>query len=775
MRNLIRTIRGTWKVRQPGLGWGAGVAIFAVLAVTPLFRGLYFRGEQWLAMVVVFSAAAALFVSSPHVLGRGTGQDRFAVAVGVVAAVSSLWAVDPEAGLRRGMLMLAGVAVYWSARHLGSELLRSAVAAGGVATWLAGLAVAAGYLAVEDAIQAGRLASTLQYPNSSAAYWSVLAVLGVGYWLFGGTRLVRTAGALFGVFGTSGVVLSQSRGGILAFAAGLVLLWALMPRGYRMRLAVRLTALLLASVPVVYLVEAGITTQRAATIWAAVALAVAAGAASEVGAERTDRLMERRPGLLIALAATAAVLSLALGAIWLPDWVVQRLRSISLEDYSAWERLRWTRDALRMVRERPLLGWGGGGWNAAYKAFQSYDYNTRHVHNDLMEWWIETGTVGLVALLGFWAAALHAAWRALRSDAPAEARLRVGTTLVAALVLALHSVIDFNLQLGALLLSMWALLGALRADTAAMLQAAAPEERKPASRASAAQRERRLRAFRAAVGTGCALAAAAALVGYRGHALGEQAVVAFQAGRMETAQRLFSQAIDWTPWVGSYYVDRATTVINLVARNRLVRESLKDARHDLERAVSLEPYNANYHTLLASYLINTGEAAVGVEHLEKATKLNPFEIGTWENLAAGYVLMAKLSLEANELDQALAHARSAIDIRSRVQALAASIPAKVREDQRIPVMTPRLALNLGEAYLLTRDTERARPLLELAAQDPDPNARAEALFWMALAADLSGQGADAQRLRQEVQKLNPRYDRIYDHMLARLRSVQATP
>jgi len=66
---------------------------------------------------------------------------------------------------------------------------------------------------------------------------------------------------------------------------------------------------------------------------------------------------------------------------------------------NATERLYFYQDAIKMFKERPILGWGGGGWEEAYRAYQSYLYYSNQVHSHYFQIMVEAGLVGLMAIL----------------------------------------------------------------------------------------------------------------------------------------------------------------------------------------------------------------------------------------------------------------------------------------------------------------------------------------------------------------------------------------
>lgn len=84
----------------------------------------------------------------------------------------------------------------------------------------------------------------------------------------------------------------------------------------------------------------------------------------------------------------------------LPQALHQRIASINLQQHSVLERLMMFADSLKIFADRPVLGGGGGVWEALFTAYQGAPYLPRQVHSYFFEYLVETGLVGLIFLGG---------------------------------------------------------------------------------------------------------------------------------------------------------------------------------------------------------------------------------------------------------------------------------------------------------------------------------------------------------------------------------------
>ncbi|MEW6546014.1 MAG: O-antigen ligase family protein, partial [Bacillota bacterium] len=432
-----------------------------------------------------------------------------------------------------------------------------------------------------------------------------------------------------------------------------------------------------------------------------------------------------RPAL-VALAALLVVagMGLALGrpatvAALVPEQLRGRLAAIKLAESGAQDRMQWTRDALRLVAARPVLGAGGGGWNALYGTVQTYAYFSTEVHNHYAQLWVEAGTLGLGAFLAMWVGLLWSYWRARQvTRGPAGALL--AATFVAAAGLGAHAVIDFNLSLPAVALTLWALLG---------LVAAAEPVSEPSGR----------RGVRTPwwLGVGVPVATLAILlltVSLRvGHAAGQRGAAALNQGNLEKALVEFETARRYDPWTASFHIDLGQ-VYERMALKSGAPGLIERARLSYQRGVALDPYNFQHRTLYANFLLRQGEAEPALRELETAITCRPALAAGYENLALACVRVAM----SPHVDTA--RARRYLD---RVEEVAREMEQYSRlappfaGARRMPPSTPRLVLALGEARVLRGDLTAARASLEEAAKQA--HLKPEANLFLAAWARLSGE------------------------------------
>ncbi|MBE3590403.1 MAG: O-antigen ligase family protein [Firmicutes bacterium] len=770
--------------------------ILLVGATAPLMRGLFFPEDRLPveALIGVLFALAVL-----HRLLRG----RPVVPVTPVAGAAVAWAAvaylgiggaADHAGAVDGFLLVTAYAAFYAAALTVLDSPAAwrrwalALSVGGVLVAGVGLGAALGVVHFPGAVEGGRLMSTFQYPNALAGYLAMQTVLAVGWAATARGGLGRAAALAAGALAVAGLVGTNSRGTWLVLPLALALYLGGVGRASRWA-AVYATAFILTGGLVAARgffpqVE---SSHRAALLGLAAGLVVAVmGAALERGWSQLSRgplaYVLELPGIAAklrwaGLAYAAGMAGLFAYYTWLsvpqpllgilPGSAVQRVQQIDLHDPSAIVRMLASRDGLELWRQRPLLGWGHGGWNALYHTVQPYLYWTTEVHNHYVQTLVEYGALGLLAFLVLAVAAPAAAVRAQRVGSAAKA---ADWTIIWALAAAgvaelLHAGIDFDFSFPSIVLTLlgsWACLEAFAGlDPAAggaggVLAGVSGRQtvgtRRPfpsvppilgdPSRLRWASRLRvplRLGVAAAAVAAGALLFVHTSRLYDAGTeaARGAQAMLAKQwVAARDALQTAHAEA----PWTGAYTVDlaQATFAIRLQedggaltpAHRQEVARLLLEASHVQPDDLALRMKLAEVYALLGM----PEETVTQAQAAERLAPLDPdvYVLEARTGLAAIYA-----SLHAGDRAHALAAARRIADLPARWTAAARAGNARLPEGFFKNPEEPRPELVLGRA-----DALYVMGLYDDVAETLRPFVRPE--DWPKLRAWAQGQGSALQ-------------------------------
>lgn len=725
--------------------------LFALLtlfvAAAPLQRGLFFEADLLPSLLLV----ALLFAA--YALDRANARRPWIPAAGALEAGAALLAVSyllafyPAADRRAALLgalevvmgllillMTGGLAATEGRRR---TLLRAVVLSGAAAAAF-GFLAAAGVVSFPGAYAGGRLGSLLQYPNALGAFMIVAAVAAVGLWGAERRGLWTFVYAPSSYLIVLALLASQSRGAWLVYPPALAVLLMLLPPAARWWMlyaqGAALGLALLVGARVLPLLGEGATRQVLLGLGAGAAAACAVQAVA-AAVPALLRRFEPAPLTVALLRYGAAAYVLVLAVVYLayatsipagtaalvPQPVLARAESVSLDDPSAVMRGLAARDALMLIRERPLLGAGAGGWDALYHRVQSYPYWTTEVHSHPLQVAVEAGLPGLAGLLLAAGGALRLGLAARARDSEAEPELTAAVALSALAGLFAHAAFDFDLSLPGLGVVFWSLAGTVRAAHAAAHPPVLPPLPLP-----------RVLSWATA---GLVLAALVGVPAWRlneARTLGQEAALAFRAGELGRARTLYERALALDPWQGTYAVDLAQVHI---ARQLAGFDPLGFARAEdaLAHALRVQPYRyvVRGEAVRLYALMGRTELALRAAHdFVWMAPLDPHVRGLYATLLAG------AALERLEAGDAVA-ARALLE---RVYRLERDWQSLTRRLERRPpgLPAPRLddarwALGLGQAYLMDGRLDRAVPLLERAAAR-----ESAAVPWLAAARYLQG-------------------------------------
>ncbi|MGI9952942.1 O-antigen ligase family protein [Moorellaceae bacterium AZ2] len=752
-----------------GLFSVALVGLLLLLFYPPFFRGLFFPVEQRWSLIL----ATVLFVLTWF--WKFSRQDLTFLRHPLEYAAFGLVLVYVASGVyhpaSRG-LALAEISkvllyffVFWMIIQLSNgpgprSLILHSLYFSGLGVALAGLLTATEVIFIKDGFLGGRFYSTLQYPNALAAY--MMGNIFLGFYLWGRAdnrlRLAYAAGnyLLFVVFLGTG-----SRGAFLVLPLVLLLYFLLAPAGWRLSSLAHFLATGLAALVANYRFIPLALTKDYAGSWMWFCLGLGVALALQVILAAAGKLV---PSARMRVAVTAGVIILALGGGYayssfqarqeagaakpalgweriLPAPIARRLQDINLETRSSRERVEWTRDALSMLKERPLLGYGGGGWEAAYRQYQRYAYHSTQVHNYYAQLAVETGMVGIIVLAALWLCFFFTV-RNLYLRSSGRERLLTVSLLAAALSLGLHAALDFDLALGAVSILLWSCWGLSRSLEVQLSRQEARE------RGPAAQVASRKIKYASAV-----ILAAMVIVLFSGsflagNASAREGVAALRQGNISLATSKLEEAHSYDPFTTSYAGDLALLYLR---QNRL-----SEALSLVLEALSQEPYNYLLKVRLGEVYWAQGKIPEAVAALEAARDLAPWVVATWESLAKIYVAGGMKYLQYNQPADARDLFAAAISLKSEVERRLAGLGdlQELHLDERGGLsLTPGLLLEVAKAQYFLSRWEEAAANLEVVVKDKDLGP--EAQMWQALLADRQGQKSRVEEILRELEQKDP--------------------
>ncbi|MGQ9511650.1 tetratricopeptide repeat protein [Thermodesulfitimonas sp.] len=740
--------------------WG----IAGLLFFTPFFRGLFFPPEQERALIVAALSFWLLYFG--RWLRRKTRffehpLDFWVLGLPVVYVLSAFGAVNKGLAVNEIVKAALYFVVFWTVSRLVAgeadiRRLLKVIWASGVLVALAGLATATEIIFIRDGFLGGRIYSSFQYPNALASYLLCVLILGAYLWAW---ALGHGAG-FKNIWPSCPAWVERLRPYAYLFAAGNFLIatvfWGAKSNGGLLTLLI-VAPLLLLGVPaerraslVLHAVQVGVpgllvalpfvnsaTAKNYDLAW----LLVFAGLVVAVGVQVFYDLVVRPKGVKKirlprwGLPAAAGIAAAAVAVVFLVRPVLGHKILSLIHFRNAVERFYFYRDALEMIAARPLLGWGGGGWQEAYRAYQDYLYNSTQVHGYYFQIGVETGIIGLIVIGGIWLTFLLSAHRLYHgAQGNEERRFLVWVLTVSALGVGLHAAIDFNLSLSALALVLFAIFGMVAG-------LARPEEKVVVAKRPKKVQEPVNTAPLIAVTTAVVLLVAGSFSLALAGDCALEANMRLAKNDIAGAQKKLERARVFNPFDADCDM--------LLGRIYMSQGDAAAAIGAAEAALAKSRYSAAKHAELGMAYMNAGRYEAAVAEARQAVAMAPFQVQWYENLARTALNAGYLELRARQQEKARAFFKQAAAVPGKIKRRMATVTPQERKLWVVaPLMEPTPAVNIsagGALYFLGRFPEAAEILQNALKEveregvaEQEKEMYAEGCLWLALVSEKQG-------------------------------------
>lgn len=759
--------------------WG----ICLLIVFTPFFRGLFFPVEQQKALLLVI---ILFWVTCLWKWLNSNGQifshpvDYFLLALPVVYVLSSINPANTGLAIDEVVKALLYFFVYWIITNIvitEKDTLRvlKVICLAGMLASLAGLGVATELIKIKDGFLNARIYSTFQYPNALASYLMVSFFISFYLWLrkddysladiiglhkkgLPGFLLVNLHGYIY--ISLAYIIMlsfigAKSNGVFLVFALLMpVLLWGV-PRDSRSPAIFYLLASFIVAIPCGLMFVRNSAAGKYALAWLWVLSGFVLALLMQYffnylnNKNSFNNVKKYKVYLFTAVAVMAALL-----AAYAIHYIDSHSRAVAaiVEEFrvrNALERMYFYKDAIKMISERPLLGWGGGGWQEAYKMFQGYMYNSTQVHSYYFQLAVETGITGILVIIMIWSGFLYSTIRVLKEarDQP-EIRFMAWTVCISALALGLHASIDFDLSLSALAIVLWIMWALMRnlsfAETNAKINKISKQKKKPTNMFICVSIFSIVLMF----GTTCLVNASTAA---------KNVAMRVNSGDLPGLVTLMESAVKNNPWNSEYKANLSSLYMR--------QGKLDQAINQMEMAVAIGKYNAVLYAVLSDLYMRANTLQKSVAMAERAVQLAPFQTPWYDQLSrfSFYTgLNLKLQGKSNEADEYL---KKAAEVNGMIEKQASKMgPLEKRLLRDAPMLapTPVTLLYSGAVYCIAGEFNKAEPIL--LAVTGDDRAKTEALMWLSYLYQREGKQAESVRMVTQAKAINPDAEKQYAYI-----------
>ncbi|MDW7675814.1 MAG: O-antigen ligase family protein [Bacillota bacterium] len=749
------------------------LGVLMMVFYPPFARGLFFSAEWLIAQLII--GIILIFYGVDLFFKQDLIPIKAPLTLPVLGlTLAYLMSVFVAVNLNEAMTGFIQMATYFLFYLMVFHLIKSkknidtilmAIFFSGIGVALIGMGSAVGIMDYPGAFAGRRINSTFQYPNTLAIY--LLVTWLVGLYLWGNTKnMVMKVFYGTGIFLAITVIMgAQSRGVYLIIPIAIVFWLVGLPRakfweGVYYTIFTAGTSLMIGRMLIPALIAKN---ELTAFKWVVLGLAITAVGVAifHWGPFLLDkyRVQEKYRQLM---AIGGVIYFILMGFIYYsyavkvvpdisrqlaPTDVVKRVETISTEAGSVVGRINYYEDAWLMIKDNMWLGTGGGGWESLYHQYKPLNYFSTEVHNHFLQVWIEAGLLGFLFFAGCFlilAIVIGSKWKK-RSELDHWPAL--WTILIAAWALGGHSIIEFNLSLPAVALTLWTLFA---------LGQAGANLREDAEKQEAVKQERKLPL---SVGQSAIILVLAIALVYNGYnfyqagIFGAKGAEAIKAKEYREAIVALENAHRLNPINGAYTADLAQ-VFMLLAVNTEDRALADTARYYADKTRQLEPYNYSIRGVLGTTHFYLGDLVNYADEMKALRDINPMEIANWEHYAMALLTSARYYLEKGDYSVGMEQATKAVNLYEEAIAYQEKITA--REGKF--AVSDKLYLTKGQGAFLLGDYQLAQSVLSELKEVQEHQLAAETWYAAAMLmvdeeeAHQLKQGLDPQ-LVEEIEKL----------------------
>jgi len=313
----------------------------------------------------------------------------------------------------------------------------------------------------------------------------------------------------------------------------------------------------------------------------------------------------------------------------LPSRLYYRIYS-PFRDRNIDRRFELFNDAIKVIKDRPLLGTGGGGWAAVYRSYQEHLYHSREIHNHFLQVWVEAGIFGFLAFIGIWISIIIAFIRNCLQGRASPRMWQLWTSVTVPIVaLGAHSTIDWNFSMAAVGIYLFVLLGAARSlDSVKWFNRLPQNEKRPGRGNLIAG------IIGVIAGTSLLIFTIMLLNGLNATWRSQDLI---ESNNFKQAASEMEKAIRLDPLMAENYYNLSVLMLeqfNLSGNPADLDRSINHA----QKAQALEPYNPLYSYHLGVLLLRYVGIDEGFYYVDRVIEINPF-------LTSGYIQAVRLRLE----------------------------------------------------------------------------------------------------------------------------------
>lgn len=376
---------------------------------------------------------------------------------------------------------------------------------------------------------------------------------------------------------------------------------------------------------------------------------------------------------------------------YLNESFVSRIQSISAGENSFVARMVFYKDGLKVLKQNPILGAGGGGWLSMYQMYQSYPYSTTLAHNYILQMWIEIGTVGvllfviMLIIIGFYSFNIYK-----RSEDTNKKTIIAGltTTIITILV---HAIVDFDMSLPSYAIMFWVIMGILANELNGL-------DTKITARLNKINPKVYIYGV---ILMACVLTYNHSMILYS-QKFKDNGAIAFANNDLDTTIKNFEKVVKYDKYEGTYKMDLASCYIGKY-RETNDTEYVRKAVALVDKYMELSPYDSFAYANVANFNFSIGEVDKGLDQFDKSVELQPMRSYNYTQKLMGYRAVVDFHLSRGEYDEARDILERALKVKEEIK--------KINEKSFRPLeKDEELVKYIGETQFMYENLDRLQDL-----------------------------------------------------------------
>jgi tetratricopeptide (TPR) repeat protein len=676
--------------------------IFTLLCILlfypPFFRGLFFQKE----LIPTHIITAVVFITY-YITNRKQGIDyKFSwIEIGLLSmtllyTISTFFAANIELSIQETLKYINYLLILILAKRLINDKQRLKIAltilvTAGVLVVFIGVGTALETFKYNGAFVGGMMNSTLQYHNTFGAY--TLAILFLAYMLAGNFQSKEKYAISIATFVLFfGFIMSYSRGAWIILPLVGFVYYILVSVEYKISFIAHLLGNLVGLAVIIKKFNSILQTSGKASGWLWLLIGIVISVAVSTLLERFLKKLNLNKKVYNIIIPVATVLMPVIVLLFkntilgfLPKDLAERLGSISLKAETVTERAVFYKDAFKIIKDNPIIGAGGGGWETLYKAYQTYAYWSNEAHNYFMQLWIEIGTLGIVIFGLILALYLYKVFIIHKNTDDLELKNTIVGILAAVATILIHSAIDFDLSLAAIAIVLWSLIGMTLGISRDMKELKISISSK----------------INYVVIVFSVVLLAASSLNYFAANAASKGIQLVQSKQIQQGKEKFKLASTLNPFSPNYLADYAN-LSNALAREDKNAKGIKESIEIMDEAVKLGKYNFKLLSNAIKFYLKNGQIDRSIDIINSLEKYHPLNSATYENKSSLLMALADYRLKNGDIEEAIKHLEDIVKIENKIKSLNDNIKNNVEMNSmvRFVKITPKTQENINKAKKL---------------------------------------------------------------------------